>query len=69
MYVIQRIECGRIVEEWRTESKSRAKVLWSNLKDNPNLYPQLIVDGVAYTIGQAEKLFGINLESWLGGGL
>lgn len=56
-YIIQRIECQKVVEEWRTDSASEAETLWRELAEIPTLYPQLIVDGVPLTIGQAEKHF------------
>lgn len=56
-YIIQRIECQNVVEEWQTDSPSVAETLWRELAEIPTLYPQLIVDGVPLTIGQAEKHF------------
>ena len=56
-YIIQRIECQKVVEEWQTDSSSVAETLWRKLAEVPTLYPQLIVDGVPLTIGQAEKHF------------
>ena len=56
-YIIQRIECQKVVEEWQTDSSSVAETLWRELAEVPTLYPQLIVDGVPLTIGQAEKHF------------
>lgn len=56
-YIIQRIECQKVVEEWRADSASEAETLWRELAEIPTLYPQLIVDGVPLTIGQAEKHF------------
>ena len=56
-YIIQRIECQKIVEEWQTDSSSAAEMIWRSWAEVPTLYPQLIVDGVPLTIGQAEKHF------------
>ena len=56
-YIIQRIECQKVVEEWRTDSSKTAEMIWRSWAEIPTLYPQLIVDGVPLTIGQAEKHF------------
>ena len=56
-YIIQRIECQKVVEEWRTDSSKTAEMIWRSWSEVPTLYPQLIVDGVPLTIGQAEKHF------------
>ena len=56
-YIIQRIECQNVVEEWRTDSSKTAEMIWRTWAEVPTLYPQLIVDGVPLTIGQAEKHF------------
>lgn len=56
-YIIHRIECQKVVEEWHTDSTSEAETLWRELAEVPTLYPQLIVNGVPLTIGQAEKYF------------
>nr|DAJ07684.1 MAG TPA: hypothetical protein [Caudoviricetes sp.] len=54
-YIIQRIECKKVVEEWRTDSPSAAEMIWRSWSEVPTLYPQLIVNSVPLTIGQAEK--------------
>ena len=56
-YIIQRIECQKVVEEWRTDSSKTAEMIWRTWAEVPTLYPQLIVNSVPLTIGQAEKHF------------
>lgn len=56
-YIIQRIECQKVVEEWRTDSSKTAEMIWRSWSEVPTLYPQLIVNSVPLTIGQAEKHF------------
>ena len=56
-YIVQRIECTEVVDEWRFNTKRSAKTKWKQLNENPNLYPRLIVNGVPFTIGQAERFF------------
>ena len=56
-YIVQRIECTEVVDEWRFNTKRSAKIKWKQLNENPNLYPRLIVNGVPFTIGQAERFF------------
>ena len=67
MYTIQRIECGEVVTEQSFEAKEAAKKYFLKLSEYPFLYPQLIVDGVYYNTGQAEKLFKIGRRNRMGG--
>lgn len=66
MYIVQRVECGEVVAERSFKAKEAAKKYFLKLSGYPFLYPQLIVNGVYYNIGQAEKLFKIGRRNRMG---